>query len=254
MDSKERFLVDELCRRITQQIFHERDVLALLILLRGHSAADSPVRELADFIAHREKDRGALKKYVQHVVAYGQALANGTAGQLKIEPVFTSAAFRDSLNAVLAGLSIPVFPNERSDDVLACTMSLLQDVRVFHEKKEIGRLGLSRFAGDLWLHGSVIMEPKGVQVVFPALIVPNRYCAPVVSRKPSPRFFHETATIGCPPQKLRPMKRQETPPRNTLRFGRRRWLAGRGRRRPPGGRWGLPRLNRRAQPPAWRCR
>jgi hypothetical protein len=71
MDSKERLLVDELCRRITQQIFHERDVLALLILLRGHSAAKAPVRELADFIAHREKDLRALQKYVQHVVADG---------------------------------------------------------------------------------------------------------------------------------------------------------------------------------------
>jgi len=141
MDSKEKFLVDELCRRITEQKFHERDVLALLILLRGHSAVESPVRELADFIAHREKDRGALKKYVQHVVAYGQALANGTAAQLKIDPVFTAAAFRDSLNSVLAGLSIRVFPKERTDDVLACTMSLLQDVRLIHEKREIGRLG-----------------------------------------------------------------------------------------------------------------
>ena len=70
VDAKEKFLVDELCRRIREQKFHERDVLALLILLRGHSAAESPVRELADFIAHREKERGALKKYVQHVVAY----------------------------------------------------------------------------------------------------------------------------------------------------------------------------------------
>jgi hypothetical protein len=178
MDAKEKFLVDELCRRIRDQIFHERDVLALLILLRGHSAAGSPVRELADFIAHREKDRGALQKYVQRVVAYGQALANGTAGQLKIDPVFTAAAFRVSLNSVLAGLSIPVFPNERTDDVLACTMSLLQDVRLIHEKKEIGRLGLARLAGDLWLRGSVIMQPKGVQVVFPVLIVSNRCCAP----------------------------------------------------------------------------
>jgi hypothetical protein len=80
MDSKERFLVDELCRRITQQIFHERDILALLILLRGHSAAKSPVRELADFIAHREKTLGKIKEYVQHVVAYGQALCRRIGG------------------------------------------------------------------------------------------------------------------------------------------------------------------------------
>jgi hypothetical protein len=178
MDSKEKFLVEELCRRITQQTFHERDVLALLILLREHSTAKSPVRELADFIAHREKTLGKVKDYVHHVVAYGQALANGTAAQLKIDPVFTAAAFRDSLNSVLAGLSIPVFPNGRTDDVLACTMSLLQDVRLIHEKREIGRLGLARLAGDLWLSGSVIMQPKGVQVVFPVLIVSNRYSAP----------------------------------------------------------------------------
>jgi len=200
MDSKEKFLVDELCRRITEQKFHERDVLALLILLRGHSAVESPVRELADFIAHREKDRGALKKYVQHVVAYGQALANGTAAQLKIDPVFTAAAFRDSLNSVLAGLSIRVFPKERTDDVLACTMSLLQDVRLIHEKREIGRLGLARLAGDLWLSGSVIMQPKGVQVVFPVLIVPNRYSAPGNAERLG---FSGLVEARCTKEKLR---------------------------------------------------
>lgn len=132
------------------------------------------MRELGDFIAHREKTLGKIKEYVQHVVAYGQVYANGTAAQLKIDPVFTAAAFLDSLNAVLAGLSIPAFSPELADDALACTMSLLQDVRLFHEKKERGRLSLARFDGDLWLCGSVIMEPKGVRVDFPALIVPNR--------------------------------------------------------------------------------
>jgi hypothetical protein len=177
MDAKERLLVEELCRRATGQVFHERDVLALLILLRGHSAAGSPVRELADFIAHREKDRGALKKYVQHAVAYGEALATGTPGQLKVDPVYTAGVFRDSLNSVLGNLSISAFSTELADDILVCTMSLLQDVRIFHQKREIGRLGFARFAGDLWLSGSVTLQPKVVQLVFPALIVPNRYCA-----------------------------------------------------------------------------
>ena len=177
MDAKERFLVEEVCRRIAAHAFHERDVLALLILLRGHSTPESPVRELADFIAHREKDRGSLKKYVEHVFAYGEALVAGKAASLKINPVYTAAAFRDSLNSVLGSLSMAVLSTEVADDVLACTMSLLQDVRISHGNREIGHLVLTRQARDLWLSGSITIEPMGVHVVFPALIVPNRYCA-----------------------------------------------------------------------------
>ena len=56
-------------------------------------------------------------------------------------------------------------------------MSLLQDVRLFHNRKEIGRLGLGRFNSELWLCAGVVEPTKGVQVVFPALTVPNRYCS-----------------------------------------------------------------------------
>ena len=177
MDAKEKLLVDGLSRRIIGRTFHERDVLALLILLREHAPTGSPLRELADFIAHREKDRGSLQKYVRHVVAYGEALADGSVAHLKIDPVYTASGFRDSLNTVLDSFSIARLSTESADDVLACTMSLLQDVRVIHEKREIGRLRLVRFDKDLWLCASVKMQPKEVQVVFPALIVPNRYCA-----------------------------------------------------------------------------
>ena len=102
MDAKEQRLVGDLYRRISERAFHERDVLALLILLRPHSAGGSPVRELSDFIAHREKDRGSLKTYVHHVVAYGEALVKRTAAQLKIDVVHSAEAFCESLNFTLA--------------------------------------------------------------------------------------------------------------------------------------------------------
>jgi len=178
MDAKEHSLVSELHGRINARSFHERDILALLILLRQHAPDGSAVRELSDFVAHREKDRGSLKKYVQHVVAYGEAMQTGKAARVEIDVVFSAADFADSLNTVLRKFALGALEREVTDDVLACVMSLLQDVRLFHQGAEIGRLGLSRVQNDLWLAGAVQMPgPKLVNVVFPTLIVSNRYCS-----------------------------------------------------------------------------
>ena len=51
MDTKEELLVGDLYRRIKAYEFDECDVLAFLILLRPHSAVNSPVRELSDFVS-----------------------------------------------------------------------------------------------------------------------------------------------------------------------------------------------------------
>lgn len=177
MDAKETNLVRDLHQRVVARTFHERDILALLILLREHSPKLSAVRELADFVAHREKDRGSLKAYVHHVVKYGEALVNGTAASLKIDVVHSADDFHGSLNAVLGTFGLAAVPREISDDVLACVMSLLQDVRLVHEKREIGRLGLVRLKKDLMICAAIVMRPKNVTVVFPALIVANRYCS-----------------------------------------------------------------------------
>lgn len=178
MDAKEQALVGNLYRRTKARTFNERDVLALLILLRPHAAAGSPVRELSDFVAHREKDRGSLKTYVHHVVAYGEALLKKTAAQLKIDVVHSARAFGDSLNLALAQFNLAPLAGDVTDDVLACVMSLLQDVRLFHNRVEIGRLGLGRLKKELWLVGVIVMPgPKPVQIVFPALIVANNYCS-----------------------------------------------------------------------------
>lgn len=177
MDAKEKALVGDLYGRVVDRTFHERDVLALLILLREHAAKASPVRELSDFVAHREKDRGSLKAYVHHVVAYGEALVKRTPAQLKIDVVHSGDAFCQSLNLVLQEFGLSPLARDATDDILTCVMSLLQDVRLFHDKTEIGRLGLGRFKKELWLWGAVVMPPKNVQVVFPALIVPNKYCS-----------------------------------------------------------------------------
>ena len=184
MDAKEQMLVAELHRRVKAVAFHERDILALLILLREHSTNGSPVRELSDFVAHREKNRGALKEYVHHVVSYCQAMVDGTAGSLKVNVVHTAAAFRTAINISLNRFDLEALDVDRSNDVLACAMSLLQAVRLFHNRTPIGQFVLTRTKRDLYLNGVVQMPgPKQIKVVLPALSVPNRYCSMAAAGK-----------------------------------------------------------------------
>lgn len=178
MDAKEQLLVANLYQRIRTHTFHELDVLAFLILLRPHSVVGSPVRELSDFVAHREKDRGSLKTYVHRVLAYNQAVVAKKTAQVQIAAVHSAAAFRVSLNATVAKFNLAPFNSDVTDDVLACVMSLLQEVGVFHKGTEIGQLGLWRLNKELWLVAAITMPgAKKATVMFPALIVPNTYCS-----------------------------------------------------------------------------
>lgn len=149
MDPKEELLVSNLYRRITAYKFHECDVLALLSLLRPHSTKKSPVHEFSDFVAHREKDRGALKTYIDNAIKLCDAMVNKTAMRLEVGAVHSADSFRDSLNETLAKFKLPPLALHVTNDILACVMSLLQDVRVFDGNKvEIGRFLLGRRQKD----------------------------------------------------------------------------------------------------------
>jgi hypothetical protein len=177
MDQKETQLVGCLHRKVVDRKFHERDIIALLILLRRQTEENSPLRELCDYIAHRDKDRGPIRDYVKHVLDYCKALRSKQSATLAVDVVHTPKSFRSSMNEVLRKYGLSTFDEATANDVLACIMSILQEVRLFHKKKDIGRLRLLCFKTDLWLYGEIQEPRKKAYVRFPALIVPNRYCA-----------------------------------------------------------------------------
>ena len=81
-------------------------------------------------------------------------------------------------------------------------MSLLQDVRLFHNGVEIGRLGLGRLKKELWLLGAITMPgPKKISVIFPALIVPNTYCSSGEEKKLG--AFSGVVEAKCKNERLR---------------------------------------------------
>ena len=177
MDAKEAHLIRGLADRIRARRFHERDVLAFLILLRAHARPDSALRELSDFVAHREKDRGALKTYVKHVVDYGVDLRENRQANLQITPVHSPRDFEASVNQALASFNLPAFDRHLTDDLFACVMCLLQGVTLHHGSRPIGGLALGRFRKHIWLCGVVLMPSTDARVVFPALIMENTYCS-----------------------------------------------------------------------------
>ena len=93
---RSNFLLPTYTNGVRSHTFDEREVLALLILLRPYSVAGAPVKELSDFVAHREKDRGSLKTYVQHVLTYCDAVVAQREGQVQIGVVHSVATFRDT--------------------------------------------------------------------------------------------------------------------------------------------------------------
>jgi hypothetical protein len=64
MDAKEATLIKHYHEKLNTLTFNEKDIYALLILLRAHSQLGSPVFEFANFVAHRERDRGHIYDYL----------------------------------------------------------------------------------------------------------------------------------------------------------------------------------------------
>jgi hypothetical protein len=201
IDAKEQCLVSQLYHRICAGHFYEPDVAALLILLRRHAEKYSPVNELSDFIAHREKDRGTLKTYMNDIVRYFRKETQ----RLSTNPIHSATDFKYSLNATLmAAFELSPLDSNLTNDILTCIMSLLQDVRLMHDGIEITRLRLGRFRkNELWLAGIIGIPPlkTGIvhPVIAPVLIVPNTYCSTHKTVGP----FHSLVEAKCKNGQLR---------------------------------------------------
>jgi hypothetical protein len=199
IDAKEQCLVSQLYHRICAGHFYEPDVAALLILLRRHAEKYSPVRELSDFIAHREKDRGTLKTYMDDVVRYIRKRTQ----RVSTNPIHSATDFKYSLNATLIAFNLSPLDSNLTNDLLTCIMSLLQDVRLMHDGIEISRLQLGRFRkNELWLAGIARIPPVKTNtgivpaVIAPVLIVPNTYCSSQKTFGPFPGLVEAKCKNG----------------------------------------------------------
>jgi len=201
VDQKERELLADLHGRVKGRTFHERDILALLILLRPRAVARSPVLELADFVAHRDRDRGLSQKAVAGLRTFLHGAGNR---KLTVAPVFTAAAFCSSLNATFQGYQLDSLDAEKSTDVLAAAISLLQDVQLLDQGQRMGRLAMARTKHDLHLLGLAHLaqgRERPIEVGITILSVPNRYCSGPARDTPEP--FDGIVEARCTGRTLR---------------------------------------------------
>jgi hypothetical protein len=199
MTPKEQQIVAELHSKVLAQSFVETDVVALLILLRDH-VGDGPARELAQHIAHSNRNQGALFRHAfdnkrvldrlgrKEGIVYGQA-------------VITAEDFRKSINRALDRIRLTALDDVTSDIVLLCAMSLLQGGTVSNGKSS-GKLSLVLTAAQFELRATIPIKYQGkeVPVSMSVVSVPNRWipvCNPRAPVEPI-RLVRVRAEVGHP--------------------------------------------------------
>ena len=126
-DAKEKYIISRCVKRINERIFDEETILLLLILIRRHLGLKEfrIIRDLADLVAHRKRNRGiaadamdAAKK-AEYVTLDGSREIKGYTG-------YSLSEFYDELQGISDEIGIMI--NDRiKREIALCTLSLLQN-------------------------------------------------------------------------------------------------------------------------------
>jgi hypothetical protein len=172
LDAKEKALVKEIRSKIIRRNYDEIDILALLILLRRYSSMRAATYEFANFVAHRERNRGSIYDYL--IDGKNQVLRalKKPPGRPEFRSVYTATDLKESLNEALSIIGVAHVDSFETNDILLCIICLLQDVRII-DKNDVIVLQISWTANHIDLHGVVLIGDKFVS--FPVLAVPNHH-------------------------------------------------------------------------------
>jgi hypothetical protein len=182
MDEKEKQLVVNYHDKIINKEFDESDIYIFLMLLREKFDNKTPLRELGDFIAHREKNRGYIYDYLLDNKRKLDDVHNKTVppeGRLiESKEVFTIKQIKDQYNRYFKEWGLTLFSTSMVNDIVLCVMSLFQNIAIQNRhKQEIGVLRFGISQKDIVLNGLVeIKNAANVKASFPVMMVPNIYC------------------------------------------------------------------------------
>ena len=143
MDKKELSLISIHHDKLINHTFDEYDIYTLLILIRSHSRKHSPLHEISDFIAHREKDRGKIHRYLSKCRKEAIKATKKKPYKLIIKEVFSEEQLTSSINEVFNKYNFKEIDNKTGAAIMLCVMSLLQNVKLIEKNKTISTLVLS---------------------------------------------------------------------------------------------------------------
>lgn len=218
IDAKQRQLIQRFYETIQSGTFDETDVHSLLILLRETVKHGDLVRELADFIAHRNKDRGEVHHYLANIAI---KLADKQLLTSDVHEVFTRRKIGDRLNTALYADPLKLDPLDDTiiNAVVACILSLLQNIRIVDSEvkneacclrkakratkkapKELGILSLRVTHSQLSLWGSARTR-NGHTLGF--IVFTADYCDSSLASLNSPMTFDRVVEVTCRNRMLR---------------------------------------------------
>ena len=192
MDAKEASLAKYYCEKLASLSFDEKDIYALMILIREASRDHEPVLwELGNFVAHRERDRGEFWGVVSKTKAFFNADGIKLGDIFEVKPVFNDQEIKDAFNSLLGRLGFAPLSNESADGIVLCIISLLHASRILN--KDGAEVGELLFAYDklfIYLFGrfSVQTMAEFTHLQVPVLQIQNHYLNPASSELQTPNM------------------------------------------------------------------
>ena len=190
MDTKEASLVRHYYEKLASLSFDEKDIYTLMILIRESSRDQEPVLwELANFVAHRERDRGEFWTVLSKTKAFFNADGIKLGDIFEVKPVFDDQEIKDAFNSLLGRMGFPSLSDQLANGILLCIISLLHAARILD--KEGAQVGELLFAYDkqhIYLFGrfSVQTMPGLTHLQVPVLQIQNHYLNPASSDLQTP--------------------------------------------------------------------
>ncbi|MDS9471573.1 hypothetical protein E2C16_03600 [Sporosarcina pasteurii] len=176
MDKKEKQLVDYYYGKFSERSFDEKDLYGFLMVVREHSRDQQVIRDLTDFIVHRENSTGYAKAYLDECKEIINNLGK-TKVRRKIEHLFSFKDIRNGFNRLFQELGLERLPVEIMNDFLICIISLLQGIKILSGNKKVGHLSFAASSKELFLMGNMTIKNQGrtMPITFPVLSVKNIY-------------------------------------------------------------------------------
>ncbi|KAA9022017.1 hypothetical protein [Niallia endozanthoxylica] len=179
MDKKEQSLLEYYYRKLVNHTFDEKDVYAFLQLIRHRCKEIRSMNELTDLVVLREQYAGFIKDYLFEVRKKFESLGK-TKQALRIEDVFSFKEMKNGVNKALEEGQLDGLTNEQMNDFVTCLISILQQISIVDNDREIGKLFFAISQKQIILMAEIEVQQnmfKKTNAVFPVLTANNHYLA-----------------------------------------------------------------------------
>jgi len=177
MDTKEQSLMNYYNSKLMDNTFDEKDVYAFLQLIRNRSKEIRCINELTEFVVQRGQYTGFIKDYLFEMRKRFEGLGK-TKTALRIEDVFSFKEMRNGINKALEDWQLKGLTNEQMNDFVTCLISIMQQIPIMDDDREIGKLFFSISNKQIILMAEIEVYQnvfKKTNAVFPVLTTNNSY-------------------------------------------------------------------------------